>query len=96
MAQVGSAGDQKTSGPSQHSQRVPAMKLGTVCLLCLLVTCLTLPIAHGHIHQRSMEIRSKESMSKGLPPANPLPPAPTAPPDSAAFGGSLWRSKELL
>lgn len=34
-----------------------------------------------------MEIRSKESRSKGLPPANPPPPARSSSPDSAAFWG---------
>ncbi|KAM6398348.1 prolactin-releasing peptide [Pluvialis apricaria] len=36
------------------------MKLGAACLLCLLLTCLTLPITHGHIHERSMEIRNPD------------------------------------
>ncbi|XP_074449607.1 prolactin-releasing peptide [Larus michahellis] len=36
------------------------MKLGTTCLLCLLLTCLTLPIAHGHVRERSMEIRNPD------------------------------------
>lgn len=93
----------EASGPSHSSWRVPGMKLGAACLLCLLLTCLTLPVAHGRIREHSMEIRSKESRSKGLPAAYPLPPAPSASPDSAAFGGrgpegggSLCRSKGLL
>ncbi|XP_014807198.1 PREDICTED: prolactin-releasing peptide [Calidris pugnax] len=45
------------------------MKLGAVCLLCLLLTCLTLPVAHGHLRQRSMEIRSKESMNPDIDPS---------------------------
>ncbi|KAM6071135.1 prolactin-releasing peptide [Chlamydotis macqueenii] len=36
------------------------MKLGAACLLCLLLTCLTLPVARGHIHERSMEIRNPD------------------------------------
>ncbi|KAM9287330.1 prolactin-releasing peptide [Morus bassanus] len=36
------------------------MKLGAACLLCLLLTCLTLPIAHGRIRERSMEIRNPD------------------------------------
>uniref|UniRef100_A0A8C3JAE0 Prolactin releasing hormone n=1 Tax=Calidris pygmaea TaxID=425635 RepID=A0A8C3JAE0_9CHAR len=36
------------------------MKLGAACLLCLLLTCLTLPVAHGHLRQRSMEIRNPD------------------------------------
>lgn len=47
------------------------MKLGLTCLLWLLLLCLTLPTTHGRVLQRSMEIRSKENMSKGLSPANP-------------------------
>ncbi|XP_032549395.1 prolactin-releasing peptide isoform X2 [Chiroxiphia lanceolata] len=36
------------------------MKLGATCLLCLLLACLTLPVAYGHILQRSMEIRNPD------------------------------------
>ncbi|XP_074728456.1 prolactin-releasing peptide [Strix uralensis] len=36
------------------------MKLGAVCLLCLLLVCLTLPIAQGRIRERSMEIRNPD------------------------------------
>ncbi|KAM7096651.1 prolactin-releasing peptide isoform 1-T1 [Ciconia maguari] len=45
------------------------MKLGAACLLCLLLTCLTLPIAHGRIRERSMEIRSKESRNPDIDPS---------------------------
>ncbi|KAM6129291.1 prolactin-releasing peptide [Pterocles gutturalis] len=34
------------------------MKLGAACLLCLLLACLTLPVTHGRIRERSMEIRN--------------------------------------
>lgn len=63
------------------------MKLGVACLLWLLLVCLTLPSTHGHVLGRSMEIRSKENRSKGLSPANTLPPTPSASPGSAALGG---------
>lgn len=69
-------------GPSHSDQRVPGMKLGAACLLCLLLTCLTLPVTHSRVYEHSMEIRSKESRSKGLPPA------PSAFPGSAAYGGA--------
>ncbi|XP_027746151.1 prolactin-releasing peptide isoform X2 [Empidonax traillii] len=36
------------------------MKLGATCLLCLLLACLTLPVAHGRILERSMEIRNPD------------------------------------
>ncbi|XP_054685481.1 prolactin-releasing peptide [Grus americana] len=36
------------------------MKLGAACLLCLLLACLTLPVAHGRIRERSMEIRNPD------------------------------------
>ncbi|NXN13240.1 PRRP protein, partial [Indicator maculatus] len=36
------------------------MKLGAACLLCLLLACLTLPITHCRIRERSMEIRNPE------------------------------------
>ncbi|NXF06531.1 PRRP protein, partial [Smithornis capensis] len=36
------------------------MKLGATCLLCLLLACLTLPIARGRILERSMEIRNPD------------------------------------
>ncbi|NXV93846.1 PRRP protein, partial [Calonectris borealis] len=36
------------------------MKLGAACLLCLLLACLTLPVAHGRIHEHSMEIRNPD------------------------------------
>ncbi|NXK92753.1 PRRP protein, partial [Formicarius rufipectus] len=36
------------------------MKLGAICLLCLLLACLTLPGAHGRVLQRSMEIRNPD------------------------------------
>ncbi|XP_051643947.1 prolactin-releasing peptide-like [Manacus candei] len=36
------------------------MKLGATCLLCLLLACLTLPVAYGRILQRSMEIRNPD------------------------------------
>ncbi|XP_027493302.1 prolactin-releasing peptide isoform X2 [Corapipo altera] len=36
------------------------MKLGATCLLCLLLACLTLPVASGRILQRSMEIRNPD------------------------------------
>ncbi|NXU47664.1 PRRP protein, partial [Turnix velox] len=36
------------------------MKLGSTCLLCLLLACLTLPVTHGHLHQHSMEIRNPD------------------------------------
>ncbi|NXT27152.1 PRRP protein, partial [Syrrhaptes paradoxus] len=36
------------------------MKLGTTCLLCLLLACLTLPVARGRIRERSMEIRNPD------------------------------------
>ncbi|XP_071419088.1 prolactin-releasing peptide [Pithys albifrons albifrons] len=36
------------------------MKLGTTCLLCLLLACLTLPGAHGRVLERSMEIRNPD------------------------------------
>lgn len=78
---------QGTSEPSHCGQKVLGMKLGVTCLLWLLLICLTLPTTHSRVLERSMEIRSKENMSKGLSPANPLPPAPSASPDSAAFRG---------
>ncbi|XP_031409951.1 prolactin-releasing peptide isoform X1 [Meleagris gallopavo] len=49
------------------------MKLGATCLLCLLLTCMALPAA-GRLRERSMEIRSKESRSKGTPRTLPGPP----------------------
>ncbi|XP_061857937.1 prolactin-releasing peptide [Colius striatus] len=36
------------------------MKMRSICLLCLLLAFLTLPIAHGHIRERSMEIRNPD------------------------------------
>ncbi|XP_071602331.1 LOW QUALITY PROTEIN: prolactin-releasing peptide [Heliangelus exortis] len=36
------------------------MKLGATCLLCLLLACLTLPVTHGCIRERSMEIRNPD------------------------------------
>ncbi|KAM9284222.1 prolactin-releasing peptide [Cariama cristata] len=36
------------------------MKLGAACLLCLLLACLTLPVAHSRIRERSMEIRNPD------------------------------------
>lgn len=51
------------------------MKLGATCLLCLLLTCMALPAA-GRLRERSMEIRSKESRSKGTPPGSSLVPQP--------------------
>ncbi|XP_050196042.1 prolactin-releasing peptide isoform X1 [Myiozetetes cayanensis] len=45
------------------------MKLGATCLLCLLLACLTLPVAHGRILERSMEIRSKENMNPDIDPS---------------------------
>ncbi|XP_027493301.1 prolactin-releasing peptide isoform X1 [Corapipo altera] len=45
------------------------MKLGATCLLCLLLACLTLPVASGRILQRSMEIRSKENMNPDIDPS---------------------------
>ncbi|XP_027593358.1 prolactin-releasing peptide isoform X1 [Pipra filicauda] len=45
------------------------MKLGATCLLCLLLACLTLPVAYGRILQRSMEIRSKENMNPDIDPS---------------------------
>ncbi|NXE23248.1 PRRP protein, partial [Ardeotis kori] len=36
------------------------MKLGATCLLCLLLACLTLPVARGRIHEHSMEIRNPD------------------------------------
>ncbi|KAM9235861.1 prolactin-releasing peptide [Leptosomus discolor] len=36
------------------------MKLGAACLLCLLLTCPTLPVTHGRICERSMEIRNPD------------------------------------
>uniref|UniRef100_A0A8C4U237 Prolactin releasing hormone n=1 Tax=Falco tinnunculus TaxID=100819 RepID=A0A8C4U237_FALTI len=36
------------------------MKLGAACLLCLLLTCLTLPVTHGRIRERSMENRNPD------------------------------------
>ncbi|OPJ80247.1 prolactin-releasing peptide [Patagioenas fasciata monilis] len=47
-------------GPSHHDQRVPGMKLGAACLLCLLLTCLTLPVTHSRVYERSMEIRNPD------------------------------------
>lgn len=63
------------------------MKLGVICLLWLLLVCLTLPTTRGRVLERSMEIRSKDNRSKGLSPANPLPAVPLASPGSAALGG---------
>ncbi|GAB0191817.1 prolactin-releasing peptide [Grus japonensis] len=45
------------------------MKLGAACLLCLLLACLTLPVAHGRIRERSMEIRSKENRNPDIDPS---------------------------
>ncbi|NXX19263.1 PRRP protein, partial [Podargus strigoides] len=36
------------------------MKLGATCLLCLLLACLTLPVTHSRIRERSMEIRNPD------------------------------------
>ncbi|XP_067993881.1 prolactin-releasing peptide [Melanerpes formicivorus] len=45
------------------------MKLGAACLLCLLLACLTLPITHCRIRERSMEIRSKDSRNPEIDPS---------------------------
>lgn len=80
VAPEGSVGGEEVSGTSSCGQRAPGMKLGAACLLCLLLACLTLPIAHCRIRQRSMEIRSKDSRSKAL---TPTPPHPCQPPASS-------------
>ncbi|NXX86207.1 PRRP protein, partial [Urocolius indicus] len=36
------------------------MKMRSICLLCLLLAFLALPIAHGRIRERSMEIRNPD------------------------------------
>ncbi|NWW77533.1 PRRP protein, partial [Climacteris rufus] len=36
------------------------MKLGVTCLLCLLLSCLTLPVTRGRALQHSMEIRNPD------------------------------------
>lgn len=58
------------------------MKLGVACLLWLLLLCLSLPATCGRVLERSMEIRSKENMSKGL-----IPPTPLHPPAQLHVGG---------
>ncbi|XP_051480143.1 prolactin-releasing peptide [Apus apus] len=40
------------------------MKLGASCLLCLLLSCLALPVPHG-----SMEIRSKDTRNPDIDPS---------------------------
>ena len=61
-------------GIKPRSQRVLGMKLGAACLLCLLLTCLPLPVTHGRIRERSMENRSK-----GLFPPPPCLQTPLHP-----------------
>lgn len=59
--------------PSRCRGRASGMKLGATCLLCLLLTCMAPPAA-GRLRVHSMEIRSKESRSKGTPRTLPGPP----------------------
>ncbi|XP_066179391.1 prolactin-releasing peptide [Sylvia atricapilla] len=45
------------------------MKLGVICLLWLLLICLTLPATRGRVLERSMEIRSKENRNPDIDPS---------------------------